>query len=50
MPQLNPFSYVNTTIFGFIVFVISLYIFSKYILPNILRLFLSRQYITWINK
>ena len=50
MPQLIPFSYVNTTIFGFMVFLISLYVFSKYILPNMLRLFLSRQFIVKIIK
>jgi F-type H+-transporting ATPase subunit 8 len=47
MPQLVPFYYTNEVMFAFAVLVLILYISSKYILPRIMRLFLSR---TFINK
>nr|YP_010259495.1 ATP synthase F0 subunit 8 [Myrothecium inundatum]UIX25791.1 ATP synthase F0 subunit 8 [Myrothecium inundatum] len=45
MPQLVPFYYVNEVVFAFGLLVVILYILSKYILPRIVRLFLSRMFI-----
>jgi F-type H+-transporting ATPase subunit 8 len=45
MPQLVPFYYVNEGVFAFGLIVVILYILSKYILPRIVRLFLSRMFI-----
>jgi F-type H+-transporting ATPase subunit 8 len=47
MPHLGPFYYTPEVMFAFAVLVLILYISSKYILPRIMRLFLSR---TFINK
>ena len=44
MPQLTPFYYMNEIVFAFAVIVLVLYILSKYILPRIVRLFLSRMF------
>nr|YP_002213608.1 ATP synthase F0 subunit 8 [Beauveria brongniartii]ABU50181.1 ATP synthase F0 subunit 8 [Beauveria brongniartii] len=44
MPQLTPFYYMNEIVFAFAIIVIVLYISSKYILPRIVRLFLSRMF------
>lgn len=43
MPQLLPFFFVNQVTFVFIIILISLYIFSKYILPNVISLFIYRM-------
>ena len=48
MPQLTPFYYVNEVTFAFISITIILYILSKYILPRIVRLFVSRMFISKI--
>lgn len=48
MPQLTPFYYMNEIVFAFAIIVIVLYISSKYILPRIIRLFLSRMFINKI--
>ena len=48
MPQLTPFYYMNEIVFAFAVIVLVLYILSKYILPRIVRLFLSRMFINKI--
>ena len=45
MPQLVPFYFVNQVTFGFATITIMLYLFSKYILPKYLELFLSRTFI-----
>ncbi len=45
MPQLVPFYFVNEVIFAFSIITILLYIFSKYILPQILNLQVSRVFI-----
>jgi F-type H+-transporting ATPase subunit 8 len=45
MPQLMPFFFVNQVIFTFIFLTIVIYIFSKYILPKFVRLFILRIYI-----
>ena len=48
MPQLVPFYYMNEIVFSFGLIVFILYILSKYILPRIVRLFLSRVFINKI--
>ena len=48
MPQLTPFYYMNVIVFAFSIIVILLFILSKYILPRIVRLFLSRMFINKI--
>lgn len=46
MPQLVPFYFINQVTFGFATLLIMLYLFSKYILPKFLELFLVRLFIT----
>ena len=48
MPQLTPFYYMNEIMFAFGAITLILYILSKYILPRIVRLFISRMYISKI--
>jgi len=48
MPQLVPFYYMNEIIFLFGLIVIILYVLSKFILPRIVRLFVSRVFINKI--
>ena len=50
MPQLVPFYYMNEIVFAFSLIVIILYILSKFILPRIVRLFLSRMFINNVFK
>lgn len=45
MPQLVPFYFINEITFGFIVLIIMIYLFSKYILPKFIRLYLGRTFI-----
>ena len=45
MPQLVPFYFINQVVYTFILLVIMIYIFSKYILPRFVRLFVSRIYL-----
>ena len=44
MPQLVPFYFVNEVVFAFSVIVITHYLLSKYILPRIINLFVSRLF------
>jgi F-type H+-transporting ATPase subunit 8 len=46
MPQLVPFYFINQVTFAFILLVIMIYVFSKYILPRFVRLFTSRIFIS----
>nr|YP_009722325.1 ATP synthase F0 subunit 8 [Morchella importuna]YP_010218625.1 ATP synthase F0 subunit 8 [Morchella brunnea]YP_010218628.1 ATP synthase F0 subunit 8 [Morchella brunnea]UYR51180.1 ATP synthase F0 subunit 8 [Morchella crassipes]QGN66727.1 ATP synthase F0 subunit 8 [Morchella importuna]UBU98364.1 ATP synthase F0 subunit 8 [Morchella brunnea]UBU98366.1 ATP synthase F0 subunit 8 [Morchella brunnea]UYR51187.1 ATP synthase F0 subunit 8 [Morchella crassipes] len=46
MPQLVPFHFINQVTFGFLLLTTIIYIFSKYILPRFVRLFLTRTFIT----
>lgn len=43
MPQLIPFYFINQITFAFIVIIITIYLFTKYILPKFVRLFLTRN-------
>nr|ATI20587.1 ATP synt containse F0 subunit 8 [Ophiognomonia clavigignenti-juglandacearum] len=45
MPQLVPFYFINEVSFSFVIIGITVYIFSKYILPRFVRLFISRTFI-----
>lgn len=46
MPQLLPFYFVNQLVFAFVVLLSIIYVFSKYILPMLIEVFLTRMYIT----
>ena len=46
MPQLVPFYFINQVTFAFILLVVMIYVFSKYILPRFVRLFISRMFIS----
>lgn len=46
MPQLVPFYFINEVVFAFTFLVIMIYLFSKYILPRFVRLFISRIFIS----
>jgi F-type H+-transporting ATPase subunit 8 len=46
MPQLVPFYFVNEVTFAFILLVVMIYVFSKYVLPRFVRLFTSRVFIS----
>lgn len=48
MPQLVPFYYMNEIIFAFTLITVILYISSKFILPRIVRLFVSRMFVNKI--
>ena len=48
MPQLTPFYYMNEILFAFSLIVIISYILSKYVLPRMVRLFISRMFIDLI--
>jgi len=45
MPQLIPFFFVNQVTFTFLLLVLIIYMFSKYILPRFVRLFKTRLHI-----
>lgn len=46
MPQLVPFYFINQLVYGLSFILILIIIFSHYILPRILFIFLSRIFIT----
>jgi len=46
MPQLVPFYFINEITVTFVIIAILIYLFSKYILPRFVRLFLSRVLIS----
>jgi F-type H+-transporting ATPase subunit 8 len=46
MPQLVPFYFINQVRFAFILLVIMIYVFSKFILPRFVRLFITRIFIS----
>ena len=46
MPQLVPFYFINEVTFAFILLIVMIHIFSKYILPRFVRLFISRIFIS----
>lgn len=46
MPQLVPFYFLNQLTYGFALLIILLIIFAQYFLPKIVRLYISRLFIT----
>lgn len=46
MPQLVPFYFINEVTFAFVLLVVMIYVFSKYVLPRFVRLFLTRVFIS----
>lgn len=46
MPQLIPFYFINQVTFAFALIVIMIYVFSKFILPRFVRLFITRIFIS----
>ena len=46
MPQLVPFYFVNQVTFAFALLVVMIYVFSKYVLPRFVRLFITRIFIS----
>jgi F-type H+-transporting ATPase subunit 8 len=46
MPQLIPFFFVNETTMAFILLPSLIYIMSKYVLPNRVRMFAARLFIS----
>nr|YP_001492842.1 ATP synthase F0 subunit 8 [Tilletia indica]YP_001876492.1 ATP8 [Tilletia walkeri]YP_010758778.1 ATP synthase F0 subunit 8 [Tilletia controversa]ABI95830.1 ATP synthase F0 subunit 8 [Tilletia indica]ABP03938.1 ATP8 [Tilletia walkeri]APT42134.1 ATP synthase F0 subunit 8 [Tilletia indica]WEX30826.1 ATP synthase F0 subunit 8 [Tilletia controversa] len=46
MPQLLPFYFLNQISFRFFGLFIMIYIFSRYILPSFIELFITRMFIT----
>jgi len=46
MPQLVPFFFINQVTVAFFLLVLKVYIFSKYVLPRFVHLFISRVYIS----
>ena len=45
MPQLTPFFFMNQVIFGLVTLTLLIYLFSKYLLPRIVKLNIVRMYI-----
>jgi len=45
MPQLIPFFFVNQATFNFLLLVVIIYMFSKYLLPRFVRLLKTRLHI-----
>lgn len=50
MPQLVPFYFMNEVVFAFSVIVIVHYLLSKYILPRIMNLFVSRLFTVLLDE
>nr|YP_009154757.1 ATP synthase F0 subunit 8 [Torulaspora delbrueckii]YP_009155494.1 ATP synthase F0 subunit 8 [Torulaspora pretoriensis]YP_009155502.1 ATP synthase F0 subunit 8 [Torulaspora franciscae]YP_009155509.1 ATP synthase F0 subunit 8 [Torulaspora globosa]YP_009444443.1 ATP synthase F0 subunit 8 [Torulaspora quercuum]AJG02975.1 ATP synthase F0 subunit 8 [Torulaspora globosa]AJG02985.1 ATP synthase F0 subunit 8 [Torulaspora pretoriensis]AJG02993.1 ATP synthase F0 subunit 8 [Torulaspora franciscae]AJ len=46
MPQLVPFYFLNQLTYGFLLITVLLVLFSQYFLPMILRLYVSRLFIS----
>jgi len=46
MPQLVQFYFLNQVTFAFALLVVLIYVFSKYILPRFVRLFITRIFIS----
>ncbi|GAA2623738.1 hypothetical protein GCM10010217_73600 [Streptomyces tubercidicus] len=46
MPQLVPFYFMNQLTYGFLLMILLLILFSQFFLPMILRLYVSRLFIS----
>ena len=47
MPQLIPFFFVNQVVFNFLLLIIIIYLFTKYLLPRTVSLFKTRLDISY---
>lgn len=45
MPQLVPFYFLNQLVYGLLLIIILIVLFSQYFLPRILRLYITRLFI-----
>jgi len=45
MPQLVPFYFVNQLVYGFTLITILIILFSQYLLPKIVKLYIARLFI-----
>ena len=50
MPQLIPFFFVNQVSYNFLLLIIIIYMFSKYILPRFVRLFKARVFLKTLES
>lgn len=50
MPQLVPFYFINQVTFTFAIILVMLYIMSKYILPKMVSLYLTRISINKVSS
>nr|YP_009266675.1 Atp8 [Cladophialophora bantiana]ANK79147.1 Atp8 [Cladophialophora bantiana] len=50
MPQLIPFFFVNQVTYNFLLLIIIIYLFSKYILPRFVRLFKTRIFLKTLES
>nr|YP_009110275.1 ATPase subunit 8 [Geotrichum candidum]CDI44092.1 ATPase subunit 8 [Geotrichum candidum] len=46
MPQLVPFYFLNQMMYGYTVLLMLMYVSSKFMLPRMLNMFLSRMFMT----
>jgi len=50
MPQLIPFFFVNQVTYNFLLLIVIIYLFSKYILPRFVRLFKTRIFLKTLES
>jgi F-type H+-transporting ATPase subunit 8 len=50
MPQLIPFFFVNQVTYNFLLLIIIIYLFTKYILPRFVRLFKTRIFLKTLES
>ena len=50
MPQLVPFYFMNEVVFAFTIIVVTHVLLSKFILPRMVSLFVSRIFITLLQE
>jgi len=50
MPQLIPFFFVNQVTYNFLLLIVIIYFFSKYILPRFVRLFKTRIFLKTLES
>nr|YP_009568380.1 ATP synthase F0 subunit 8 [Orbilia oligospora]QBL02012.1 ATP synthase F0 subunit 8 [Orbilia oligospora]QID02767.1 ATP synthase F0 subunit 8 [Orbilia oligospora]QID02835.1 ATP synthase F0 subunit 8 [Orbilia oligospora]QID02877.1 ATP synthase F0 subunit 8 [Orbilia oligospora]QIJ59995.1 ATP synthase F0 subunit 8 [Orbilia oligospora] len=48
MPQLVPFYFINQVTYVFLILLILIYTFSKFVLPHIVRTLITRTYLNII--
>ena len=50
MPQLIPFFFVNQVTYNFLLLIVIIYLFTKYILPRFVRLFKTRIFLKTLES